>query len=92
MYVRTVSKTRLKFSNSKIAYINTLNNLFVFFSKKYVKKKFQEKKFGPFLKKLWAKNRNSISFKQVIKKISKFTRKSFLVGTKKCQKMKEIKN
>ena len=51
-----VSKTRLKFSNSKIPYKNTWNNFFVYFSKEYVKKqKFQKKyiyEFGPFLKKL----------------------------------------
>ena len=39
--------------------------------------------FGPFLKKLWTKNRNSISFKPVIEKISKFTRMSYLMSTKK---------
>ena len=53
--VQTVTKTRLKFSNSKIAHKNTLNNFFVFFSKKYVKKKKFRKEmfvFGPFLKKL----------------------------------------
>ena len=31
-------------------------------------------------------NRNSISFKPVIKKISKFTTKNFLMGTKKMSK------
>ena len=33
-----VSKTRLKFSNSKIAYKNTLNNFLYFFSTKVDKK------------------------------------------------------
>ena len=47
--------------------------------------------FGPLLKKLWAKNRNSISFKPVNKKISKFTRNGFLIGTKKCQKWRKSK-
>ena len=43
--VHTVSKPRLRFSNSKIAYKNTLNNFFVFFSKNYVKNKnFKKKK------------------------------------------------
>ena len=37
--IHAVSKTRLTFSNSKIAYKNTLNIFFVFFSNKYVKKK-----------------------------------------------------
>ena len=45
------------------------------------KKKFFE--LGPFLKKFRAKNWNSLSFKRVIKIISKFTRKSFFMGTKK---------
>ena len=43
-YIPTVSKTRLKFSNSKIAYKNPLNNFCVFFSIKYVKKKKKPKK------------------------------------------------
>ena len=63
--VHKVSKTRLKFSNSKIAYKNPLEHFFFFF-------------FVYFLG-LWGKNRNSISFKPVIKKIPKFTRKSFLM-------------
>ena len=54
--VRTVSKTRLKCSNSKIAFKNTLNNFFAFFLKiKNVKQqKFQKEifEFRPFLKKL----------------------------------------
>ena len=73
-----------------IAYKNILNNFFIyFFYKKYIKKqKFQKKKFEfrPFLKKLWAKSRNSISFKSMVKKISKFTKKRFLMGIKKMSK------
>jgi len=34
----------------------------------------------------------SISSERVIKKISKFTRKSFSTGTKNCQKIEKIKN
>ena len=94
--VNPVSKTRSKFSNSKIAYKNNKHKFFVFFSKKYVKQqKFQKKKnfeFRLFFKKFLAKNRNSITFEPVIKKISKSTWNNFLMGTKKCQKMKEIKN
>ena len=48
-------KKRLKFSNSKIAHKNTLNNFIVFLFLKYVnKQKFRIKKFEfePFLKKL----------------------------------------
>ena len=48
--VHTVSKTRLKFSISKFAYTNTLNNFLYFSLKKYEKKFFFE--FGPFFKML----------------------------------------
>ena len=47
------------------------------------------------IKKKKKKNeKNSISFKPMVKKISKFAKTSFFlwVGTKKCQKMKEMKN
>ena len=63
MSTYTVSKTRLKFPNSKIAYKNTLNKFFVFFSKKYYYAKKQ---------KLKKKNLNLDRFEEVMSEKPKF--------------------
>ena len=58
------------------------------------RQKFQKKivfEFGPFLMKLYAKNRNSISFTPEIKKISKLTMMSFLMGRKNVKKLRKSK-